>query len=230
MLFSPNIENSARKHALACWPEESCGVVVNNTYEPKKNIAVDPLKNFKIADYPREGLQAVIHSHPSNHASPSKYDMQSQIQTSVPWGIIATSEMNAKEIEWFGDQIKDRPALLGRDFLHGIRDCFELVRDYYRLNNNLNIDQFPRDDEWWHKGDDILNPNNFTKYGFEIVSLEEVRPGDAALMMIGASVVNHCSIILEGGLIIHHLYNRLSRREPIGPWMRYVRYIVRPRN
>jgi len=54
--------------------------------------------------------------------------------------------------------------------------------------------------------------------------------GDVFLAQVRAPVPNHGGVYLDGGLILHHLEGRLSRREPLGPWRRFVTHALRCAN
>ena len=227
-MFNAQVEQAARDHALECWPQESCGVVIDGRYRTRKNVAADPERTFQIARYPRTGLQAVVHSHPLNRTAPSAADMRGQLDTAVPWGIVATDGAYTQDdIVWFGDACPV-PALVGRTFLHGVRDCYELVRHYYRLRFDVRLRPVPREPEWWLDGEtDLLNTAAFQAEGFSSIPMDTLATGDVLICQIGMGVCNHCAIYEGGGLIVHHLSERLSRREPLGPWRRFVRHSLR---
>lgn len=226
-MFGPVVEHAAKVHALTAYPRESCGVVVGGSYVMCTNISDTPEKEFTIGEGPFEDLQGVIHSHtgPGAAAAPSKADMVSQEHSDVPWGIVATDGVNVSPMTYFGDSVPIVD-LIGRNFIHGVYDCWGLVRDYYRLRGK-SIINFPRDDSWWTKGEDMLSIDNFTAAGFTVISKEELRKGDVVAGNIRHKTINHVGIYMGSGLIMHHLYNRLSRSEPMGPWMKYCRYFLR---
>ena len=82
----------AERHAYAQTPEESCGLVVNNSYFPCRNIAPKPRENFVIdpVDYSRAmyfgAIEGVVHSHPKGTPI-SDYDRNACKQTKLPWYI-----------------------------------------------------------------------------------------------------------------------------------------------
>ena len=66
------------RHVISQYPTEACGIVRNNVFVPLKNIADNPLQDFKmdVMDYAREmalGVDAIVHSHPVN-MKPCWYD------------------------------------------------------------------------------------------------------------------------------------------------------------
>lgn len=223
MILHPQVIDDAKQHALREFPKESCGLVVGERYIPCFNYAADPEKHFVIApeDYISAGeLTAVLHSHPMGPAHPSHSDMQGQVDTNVPWGIILTDGERAGDPIMWGDGLPI-PDLLGRPFVHGINDCYSLVRDYYRTEHNLLLPNVPREDAWWTVGENLYM-DQFTQHGFYKIAQSEVKPGDGFLCKIRSDVPNHAGIYIGNDLILHHLPNRLSRREPAGLWARAV--------
>jgi cell wall-associated NlpC family hydrolase len=127
---------------------------------------------------------------------------------------------------WWGGGAPRAP-LIGRSFRHGVTDCYALLRDYYALERGIELPEFPRRSQWWDLGGDML-AENFEQVGFrQLHGPDQLAPGDALLGRIGGGVVNHCGIYIGQGLILHHLTNRLSRREPLEPWKRYISHYLR---
>lgn len=220
----PDAVAAAKEHALQDFPKESCGLVVGDTYIKCFNYAVEPEKDFVIApeDYiaHADKLKAVLHSHPMGPTFPSHTDMVGQISSDVPWGIILTDGERAGEPMMWGDGYP-MAELLGREFIHGIWDCYSLCRDYYKTVHGLHLRNYPREDSWW-EADQNLYLDQFMREGFYIIQPEEVKAGDGFLCKIRSPVPNHAGVYLGDDLIMHHLPNRVSRREPAGLWARTV--------
>lgn len=243
--------DAARAHALKEFPKEACGLVVNGAYLPCVNQAVEPEKDFLISgivwkQLAEKGLEveAVIHSHPNGPLFPTDTDMQGQIQTAVPWVILATDgERVAPPIVW--DAFAAPGPVLGREFVHGIMDCYEMFRDVFRLGREgleaqgvmgwplppIELPPVPRRDGWWESstgpdGETIPPQNLYVDYlsktGFRKIAPSEIVAGDCFLMSIRSKVPNHAGVYLGDNLIMHHLPSRASRREPIGIWLRAV--------
>lgn len=237
----------AKDHAREVFPEESCGLIVSGRYIRCENIA-EPAVNhieedencscrlcsFEIS--PQVYLQhadkidVVVHSHPNGPFFPSKADMEGQALTGKPWAIIALDDerIAEKPVVWGG---KDIPPLLGREFMHGVTDCYAVIKDAYALGKDklaeegiewpfdpIQLPDFPRQDAWWEKGGNLY-AENFAKAGFVEVK-DTPQPGDVFLMGIRSSTENHGGILVGNGLIVHHLPSRMSRREPAGLWGR----------
>ncbi len=238
-MFEQSVIAAAQAHAVAEYPRESCGLVVDGKYTPYKNIHPKPEQAFKMATnawlsaHKRGEIQAVIHSHPDGPDCPSADDMQGQVDTAIPWGIICTDGKDCLPTTWFGDAVPT-PTLTGRGFRHGVTDCYSLIRDYYKTQRGILLPEFPRNWEWWTEDDGDLYGQGFKQAGFVKITPEEVRPGDVFLAQIMSKVPNHGGVLLEGGLALHHLsaklpvdMARLSRREPLNRWRNHVTHWLR---
>lgn len=255
----PDALSKAHEHARMVFPEESCGFIVAGKYLPMKNIAKDSSEHisdkescgcrlcaFEIADRDylkhAKSLQAVVHSHPNGPAFPSASDMLHQQASDVAWIILTLdAERSGPTTVWGGDCPIE--PLVGREFVHGVTDCYSTIRDVFALGHEgmkaqgmdwpfkpIVLPIGERDDCWWtSEGENNdLYEANYPKVGFVEISLSDVRPGDAFLGKIKSERLNHGGVLLGGNLILHHLPNRLSRREPAGIWSRcadkWVRY------
>jgi proteasome lid subunit RPN8/RPN11 len=247
----------AKLHARDEFPKESCGLIVGNSYIRCENIRLPiemheegnaecgcQLCSFEIdpAVFARhEDVQMVIHSHPNGPFYPSKADMEGQLLADVPYGIIALdAERISEEMVMWGDALPIAP-VVGRTFMHGVHDCFSLIRDTFRLGKDALLEQgikdwpyepitfpiSPREDGWWN-GEADLYDANWAKHGFVQIDSTEAKPGDVFLMKIKSDKHNHGGVLIGESLIMHHLPLRLSRREPAGIWgrqaTRWIRY------
>ncbi|MGV1754825.1 Mov34/MPN/PAD-1 family protein [Agrobacterium sp. CG674] len=238
----------AKTHARACYPEESCGLIVGGKYIACTNVASDPdghneadkdcgcrLCAFEInpkvyAKFSKQ-VEMVVHSHPDGPFYPSKADMEGQVLTGKAWAIFALDDerVSNEPVVWGGDT--PIPDIVGRSFMHGVTDCYAVIKDVYALGKDKLAEQgipgwpyepielmhMPREDAWW-EGDSDLYIENFAKAGF--VETKEPKPGDVWLMKIRSPKFNHGGVLVGNDLIVHHLPQRLSRREPAGVWGR----------
>lgn len=238
-MFGKDVAEAAKAHALAQWPKESCGVVVAGSYIPVENTAENPLEHFQMPDdiLVRHQVEAVIHSHnsvsepgpdgrhrPHHPHYPTADDMASQIETDLPWAIVSTDGSTTSELLWWGDHVLDQP-LIGRQFVPGITDCYALIRAYYWQTRGVYLQEFPRDSEWWGMGKDLFE-DGFLSAGFRRIDPSEVQEGDVVLMNLGTPVTCHGGVVLDS-LVLHHLENRLSRREPLGNWRKRITHWLR---
>lgn len=233
------VAQAAIQHALAEYPREACGLVLNNaTYVPMKNVHEHPKNNFRMSmddfktHYLSGNVTALIHSHTGpDNPYPSQQDMIAQQSMGLPWGIIHISaERDIDGPFFFGDSLPIAP-LAGRAFRPNVHDCYTLLRDVYRQEYNVTLPIFPREAEWWRNKQDMLS-QNFTKAGFVQVDESQLQKNDVMLCRVNSPrdnpVANHIIIVRDNGLVLHHLSNRLSRHDPYIQWrsttVSYVRY------
>lgn len=94
MLTAP-LRAAILRHALQCYPQECCGVIVGGLYRPLPNTSATPLESFYIspADWAESEdlgeIAAVVHSHPDGLPAPSEADALAQAATGLPWIILA---------------------------------------------------------------------------------------------------------------------------------------------
>lgn len=241
-MFSLRVYKEIQTHARACYPEESCGLVINGEYQPQINQAENKKDHFKmdIDKYPLDdSLQAIVHSHPDSKTGvePSVDDMLGQIATDKPWGIVAVYSDGISEPMFFGDGIP-LPDLIARPFRSGPTgtdgkgDCYSIIRDYYWIEKQIRLNEYPRDDAWWadplERSTGDMYTQNFKDCGFDTIEERDLQIGDVVLMAIRSKKPNHAGVYVGRGLLLHHLQHRLSRREPILPYRRlitnYLRY------
>jgi cell wall-associated NlpC family hydrolase len=231
-MFERSVIEEMRRHARKTWPEECCGIVVEGRYYQLVNRHPDPREHFRIepADYlpllNGAPIQAVVHSHVNDHNFPSAADQRGQISMQVAWGIMVSRDGWTSEPFFFGDQAPT-PNLKDRVFRHGCTDCYGLVRDWFKIKRGIVLPSFVRDENWWDHGDNLL-VKNFTAFGFVEISWHDLAPGDCVLGCIMSKDPNHCGVYLGNNQIFHHLPNRPSRIDMLGPWRcritHYLRY------
>ena len=215
----------ALAHAKDQDPKESCGLLLNikgkQRYYPCENLAITKNQEFILnpEDYVAADnlgdIVAVIHSHPITPPSPSQADLINCEQSNHVWHIV-----NPKTEEWgYCEPTGYKPPLLGREWVWGVTDCFSLVRDYYRQELNIQLIDYDRS---MTPEEFLINPL-FEKYavatGFrELQHYEKLEKGDVLLMSIMHPTLNHVGIFL-GDMVLHHLADRLSCREPYSEWL-----------
>ena len=228
--FDRNLVIEAQSHAQSEYPKESCGFIMENCYKAVENIAEDPINDFRI--HPKvflsniKGIKAIVHSH-ADYPHISKQDMISQKRTAIPWGVTLLQNGAVIDTYFWGDSLPIQD-FIGRPFVHGIYDCYALVRDYWR-NEGHDIMDFPRDNLWWEQDPSMLE-DGCQEAGFEFIDVSQLQIGDVIFMKVLADVTNHSAIYLGDGLMMHHLYNRLSRREPMGRWSKHITRYLRYKN
>lgn len=255
--MNPATLEAAQRHAASEYPREACGLVVHGAggeqYVPCRNVARSAAEHFVLPreDYVRAEDQgevlALVHSHPNAPATPSDADRVGCEASGLVWHILSVGCVDG--VPTCGTSETIQPAgyqapLVGRQFAHGVLDCYTLVQDFYRRELGVTLRDYEREDDWWHKGQDLYSLDRLRAEGFDLFE-GPLRHGDLILMQIRCrDVPNHAGIYLgdvplaEAGhlhpiptAMLHHLYGRLSERVPYGgAWAHATRYIVRHRS
>lgn len=222
----------------AGWPNEVCmAVYTDETFEVLLNVHDKPTESFRLSmldtdrltkAYAEGRLLAFLHSHPEGNAEPSDRDYQSQLGRErgkgVGWtyGIVAVRGANGIVTsvdfpEFFGDAV-DRGPLEGRPYLWGIRDCFNLVKDYYKTQG-IYIPDVPRIRDRMIYPEGTWQRRYFShwigKCGFEEVERQNRRPGDAFSFAIESLEPDHCGIYLGEARYLHHAIDKSSETDQL---------------
>lgn len=234
---------AVRAHAEAEYPREACGLIVatpaGQAYHACQNRASSPSEHFRIAAEDFAAAEdagqvlAVVHSHPDAPATPSDADRVQCEASELPWMIVSVGAIDGRP-QCGGEVISIEPSgyvapLVGRQFAHGVLDCYTLVRDFYARELGIALAEYERDDDWWNRGGDLYSLDRLRAEGFEEFA-GELRRGDLIVMQVRSPVPNHAGVYLGDGQMIHHLYGRLSERVPYGGyWRNATRVQVRHR-
>lgn len=220
------------EYAKAQAPREACGLILNyagkELFQPCANVSelpesfeIDPKEYAKWEDF--ADVMAIVHSHVDRSPRPSQADLVSCEFSGLPWHIVSVPDF-----QWhsFAPTGYEAP-LIGREYSHGVLDCYTLVRDWFALDG-VKLPDFHREWEWWKKGSDLYM-SNFSRLGFYPVDPPYQR-GDVFLMNIRSEVVNHAGVHVGDGIMLHHAVGRLSCREVYGGfWEKNTRLVVRRR-
>lgn len=227
-----------QKHVLESWPNESAGVICENSaeYIRLENAANDPRIAVKIRGselfevtekYGK--VQIFLHSHAYECDQyggfkyppqwPSSQDTKSFIEGDVDvFGIVACDGEGFSQEVWLDKNHHD--PLIGRPFIHFKNDCYSSIRDWYKTQN-IELKDYPRSMFWWENGENMYD-ENFADAGFVEVDGDPLK-GDVYLFKINSPVTNHGAVITDDkGTVLHHLVNRLSGVDKIHRWRRYI--------
>lgn len=239
-------KEEARRHLESCYPKEGCGLVVetsdglafhavqNRAQVPEQHFVIDPADYAAAED--RGRVTCLVHSHPDYPARPSEADLTMCEGSGLEWLIVRVD--GAEGPPTAGEEQLILPSgyrapLVGRQFFHGVLDCFALIRDWFAWERGVELPDYRREDRWWEtegEGTPNLYMENFRDAGFEQVTDGSLLTGDVVLMQVRSTKVNHAGIYLgpSDGRILHHLYGRLSTRDVYGGyWLDRTRLIVR---
>lgn len=243
-MLTAKIKKAINAHANKCHPKECCGVIVNGEYIPCTNISPDDaqfeIDVMDLVGAEKEGkIQAYVHSHSGfGEAStkPSQPDMVQMGLHGLPWAIA-----NGVDVDLYHPTYYKAP-LIGRDYHHGILDCYTLIRDYYQRELGIYLNDYKRKDEWWaDESSESLYVDNFKNEGF--VEVDTIQKHDIILARLGRThYINHALVFIGDGtlkseptedvigdcLVLHHPYGRDSIREMYGEaWQRRAAIIIR---
>lgn len=240
-MLTKTIKSAIIAHAKAEYPREACGVIVGKEYIPCKNIATDDAQ-FEICPIDLVGasgegkILAYVHSHPDGSCAPSMPDRVQMNLHGLPWVIT-----NCCDVELHNPDGYQAP-LIGREYHHGLMDCYTLVKDYYQRELGITLNDYERADCWWESADSKpMYLDNFKAEGF--VEVDNVQKHDLILVRLGRTEhVNHALVFIGDGslqseptedvisdcLVLHHPYGRESLREMYGEqWQRRAAVIIR---
>lgn len=188
--------------------EQCFFILKDGTKQPIKNISTHP-ETFQMSDddvikYLPNAV-AIEHTHPDESPYLSKADQIMMNNIGLPWLL-------------HGNKYRPLHNLIGRTFKHGTTDCFTLMRDFYMLAG-IELTNYERRDDWWLTDDDLYL-NNLEGAGF--YKVDQPQSGDVAIICLGCQTPNHAAMFLDDGRVLHHLPNRLSKRDIYGGY--YVKY------
>ena len=222
--LEPHVLASIQGHSVECLPRESCGMVVifkgRQKYVPCRNVSELP-DTFVIHhedQFRAEDMGEVVcyvHSHPGGTTAPSEADRDGVELSGAPWVIVCPETGYTSTTLPTGYRVP----LYGREFVHGVSDCYAFVRDAYLQLCGLHLPDFDRVPLWWEKGYDLIT-ENLLKAGFVVVPLNTLRINDGLVMRMGSGVPNHVGILVEDNTLGHHLPHRLSSKDVYGSWLR----------
>jgi cell wall-associated NlpC family hydrolase len=111
------------------------------------------------------------------------------------------------------DRFTENHSYINRPFLHGIFDCYSLVRDFYLREWGLWLPaNIQRTFGWWDEGENLY-VDGAPQYGFEPVN--DLKRHDLLVMKFGP-VPNHGAIYLGDNKVMHHIGGRFSCVEDLG--------------
>ena len=216
MQLSDELRAEILAHAKAEAPRECCGLVAvvkgRQRYFACRNIAETPDEHFVLDGWSevedKGEVVAVVHSHPKTNPAPSAADRVACEKSELPWFIVNPNTEGWGYCEPAGFVLP----YVGREFVHGVVDCYTLVRDWYAREYGIKLRDYDRRDQWWDHGENLYL-ENFQKEGFYKIPVEDLRRGDALLMNLVSPVPNHAAIYLGDSRVLHHVQGRLSSRD-----------------
>ena len=234
--LSDAVRQAMMDHAAAEAPRECCGLLVCHDedgavrYLASRNTFAGTAGQDRFSLHPEDfaaaedfgQVLAVVHSHPNASANPSMADRAGCEASHLPWVVVGWPSGVMKELAPEGWQAP----YVGREFAHGVLDCYTLIQDWYGRELHLVLPDFDRQDDWWMHGQDLYM-QNFTAAGFVQVQ-GQPQKHDVILMQVKSRVANHGAIYLGDDKLLHHLWGRLSGHDVYGGyWHRHTVALLR---
>lgn len=222
-MISPKIKLEIFRHAESVYPNECVGVVMQKSrvqkYYPIDNVHSDP-ENHGEPDAQQYGdavcddngvMIAFVHSHTGDGATtmPSTHDECMCNEFGVPFVIVSLPEGDLRIVE------PESPPLIGRPWSLGSYDCWGLVMAFHKLHG-IELTDYRSDKAWWREGGNLYQELHL-KEGLIPTGKDPVF-GDVILMQIQSEVWNHAGIYVGDNQLLHHLENRVSRRDIYSGW------------
>lgn len=225
-MFTPSeeVHQQIWDHATRAVPVEACGVVLvfkgRQRYMECRNLAagnehfvIDPL-DLVHAENLGEVI-AYVHSHPTSSPDPSEADLRGIEVSGLPW-LIVNPATGRYTVTLPSDHVSP---LYGRQFAHGIFDCYSFAQDFYKQQCGLILPDFRREDFWWEKGYDLLT-SHLKDSGFIEVPRADIRVLDGIIFKIRCNVANHVGVLVGDNTVAHHQAARLSSKDSYGNLLR----------
>jgi len=224
-------------HAKELAPNECCGIMVEHNgvyqYIRSSNLSDSPTNSFLLdPDLVREYggmIKFVTHSHADTDCNPSDIDKASSEHCGIPFLILSLVDLKYFTYTPCGY----RQPLEGRSFLYAASDCVTLVRDYYKWELGIEINDLVRSEAWWWVGkessspyryDEIMNLTNFEKV------TDDLRVGDVLAIRFQSDHINHLAVYMGDNVILHHHLGKLSGYEIYTyHWKKNTEFVIRHR-
>lgn len=227
----PKIAAALFKIAAQNAPREACGYITrfgdigelpNRASKPTDVFDMGPLHDVTALEVE---IAAIWHTHPEDGA-PSSADIEGCRATWLPWVIASPKRI------WV--IYPEKLSYVGRDFIYGATDCWQLVADWYAQERGIILPWFERPaDGWWETSGPSPYIQNAAAYGFTLSSFDlgmcqQLQAGDIILMRIRGRRTNHAAVYLGGGNMLHHLHGYLSHIDQFDiQWRRFATHIAR---
>lgn len=238
-LLTDELRAAIAAHAEKEAPRECCGLLLRAVdggtlhYMACRNAAPGPAGEDRFTLHPEDyaaaedfgEVLAIVHSHPNASANPSMADRVMCERSGLPWLVMGWPSGVIKECTPEGWQAP----YVGREFAHGVLDCYTIIQDWYRRELAIELPDFDREDDWWLRGEDLYM-QGFAAAGFVQVQ-GQPRRHDVILMQVRSNQANHGAVYLGDGVILHHLWGRPSCEDVYGGyWLQHTAALLRHRS
>ncbi len=233
-LLTDDLLAAIQQHAAETKERECCGLIIahhmrkqyiriSNVAPENEQFIMDAAEQAAAED--KGTVLAVVHSHPHISPQPSQADMVGIEKSQLPWVIVNYPAGHYTITEPSGYVAP----LEGREFSHGVLDCYTLVRDYYQRTLGITLKDYARPHNWWLRGMDLYRDNFADTDFIEVTDGSLPQLHDFLLIQHASPVANHGAIYLgASNEILHHVWGKISGRSPYGGyWRKATRSVLR---
>lgn len=154
-----------------------------------------------------ESVVAIVLKKTDDSVSKLELEERTELNDSKILFVTVGSSKNISEV-FIPNEYFENAKYEGRPFLHGLFDCYTLIRDYYKREFNIFLPtNMQRNWNWWSQGENLY-VDNAKYHRFEEVT--DIKKHDVLVMKIGSPVPNHGAIYLGNNKILHHAAGRFS--------------------
>lgn len=190
----------------------------------KEEFEIDTDEYLKVSCRVGTSILGIFHSHPTT-AGFSEADIECAEEIALPF-YLYDLEANAWH-EYIPSTYK--PAIECVPFVLGFHDCYGLIRDYYRINKNMYLSDYDRDETFCYEEQGIIL-NSFEKEGMKKVEFSDIKIGDIIIFKTDKALPQHFAVLIEPQIILHHPRYTLSRREILTErWISRIFCVLRPK-
>lgn len=226
--------------AIGKYPMEACGVLLkkgkkcvavacrNASPEPANHLTIDPMEYSRLCD--TGAVVGIWHTHPEQSAEASIADRVGCEDSELPWFILSLHKRGDEYV--FSDPVTIQPEgtelpYLERPYVTGVLDCYSIVRDYYKREFGITINDYLRVEADGRMGYSFF-VDRYEQEGFVRLVNREPQIGDVFIIQTGTTN-NHLAIYVGNDQILHHCHGRLSRRDVYGGgfWQHHTTYHLR---
>ena len=219
---------------IKAFPNEAVGYLKDGKFYELENLSSNPRHSFEVRpDFLLNEPDVLVHSHcvttrsMFDPRSPSYEDLKTQIAIDIECAVCVTDGVECSDPMYWGNP-KNRPALVGRDFIHNIQDCFSLVQDYYFQELGIELRSVPRYAGWAQDGLTLIE-SSYIDMGFKEIPISEAKANDLFFYQVHAKTPNHLGVYVGDQRVLTHWYGRASGFEPYSKWaskiVKAVRYM-----